>query len=95
MGMALMKEVSMARNYERMGIRDLRELARARELDDIFWHRGLEHGLREELPHIIEVWDDGLHRDAGVIAVVEAADGGADRVEPRVELVLGCGLGAA
>ena len=29
MGMALMKEVSMARNYERMGIRELRELARS------------------------------------------------------------------
>lgn len=29
MGMALMKEATMARNYERMGIRELRELARS------------------------------------------------------------------
>jgi hypothetical protein len=86
MGMALMKEVSMARNYERMGIRDLRELARSShpehdpEAARVFVDRVLDMEVERLTWHEHE--NTGFQPFSSAATVGEQPGGGTAAAEP-------------
>ncbi|CAH1044542.1 hypothetical protein HPTD01_3020 [Halomonas sp. TD01] len=94
MGMALMKEVSMARNYERMGIRDLRELARSShpEHDPEAARVFVDRVLDMEVERLTWHWHEntGFQPFSSAATVGEQPGGGTAAAEP---LAIACERG--
>lgn len=86
MGMALMEEVSMARNYERMSIRELRELARSShpehdpEAARVFVDRVLDMEVERLTWHCHE--NNGFQPFSSAATAGEQPGGGTAAAEP-------------